>query len=66
MWFGWSWPPPPSPPAPAPQEVARGSSLAQMLAEGKRCGPAEVERIAGQLLDVLQYLGGLSPPVIHR
>jgi hypothetical protein len=28
--------------------------------------PPQVLRIASQLLDVLQYLGSLRPPVIHR
>ncbi|GFR48227.1 hypothetical protein Agub_g10088, partial [Astrephomene gubernaculifera] len=48
------------------QEVVEGKSLAAMLREGMRASEAEVLRIAGELLDVLEYLGGLRPPVIHR
>lgn len=43
-----------------------GRSLAQMLAAGERCDEAEALRIAGELLAVLKYLGGLLPPVVHR
>lgn len=55
------------PPLPAPpQELARGRSLADMVASGWRADEAEVSRIAGELLDILRYLGDRRPPVIHR
>lgn len=48
------------------QEVARGKSLAQMLADGDRATEAETLRIAESLLSILTYLAGLSPAVTHR
>jgi serine/threonine protein kinase len=48
------------------QEAVAGKTLAQMVAEGMRATDAEVTRIAEQLLEVLEYLGGLRPVVIHR
>ncbi|KAG2493916.1 hypothetical protein HYH03_007852 [Edaphochlamys debaryana] len=48
------------------QEVVEGKSLGALIREGARCPEAEVERIAGEMLGVLGYLGGLRPPVIHR
>lgn len=50
----------------APQEVVQGRSLADMVRSGQRATEQEVCRVAGELLDVLQYLGSLRPPVIHR
>jgi hypothetical protein len=48
------------------QEVAQGSSLADMVASGWRADEAEVTRIATELLDILGYLAARRPPVIHR
>uniref|UniRef100_A0A7S0RK56 non-specific serine/threonine protein kinase n=1 Tax=Chlamydomonas leiostraca TaxID=1034604 RepID=A0A7S0RK56_9CHLO len=48
------------------QEAVQGKSLAAMLAEGKRCDDAEASRIAREMLEILQYLSGLRPPVVHR
>ncbi|UPR01153.1 serine/threonine protein kinase [Chloropicon primus] len=49
------------------QEIAPGVTLRERLeAEGWRPSEAEVKSIALQLLDVLEYLGSLRPPVVHR
>ncbi|GIL85278.1 hypothetical protein Vretimale_10750 [Volvox reticuliferus] len=48
------------------QEVVRGKSLAAMIQSGKRATEQEVIRIGGEMLSVLEYLGSLRPPVIHR
>ena len=48
------------------QEIAEGRSLAELVAAGDRFSETEVERIAAEVLEVLQYLHGLNPPIIHR
>ncbi|GLC59967.1 hypothetical protein PLESTB_001559000 [Pleodorina starrii] len=48
------------------QEIVRGKSLASMIQGGQRATEQELTRIAGELLAVLDYLGSLRPPVIHR
>jgi len=48
------------------QEIAAGQSLAELVAAGDRFSETEVERIAAAVLEVLQYLHGLNPPIIHR
>ena len=48
------------------QEIAEGRSLAELIAAGERFSETEVERIAAEVLEVLQYLHGLNPPIIHR
>ena len=48
------------------QALADGTSLADWVAAGHRIDEAEARRIATALLEVLSYLHGLSPPVIHR
>ncbi|NER80624.1 MAG: serine/threonine protein kinase [Leptolyngbya sp. SIO1D8] len=48
------------------QELAEGKSLAELVAAGERFPEAEVKRIALEILQVLQYLHGLNPPIIHR
>ena len=48
------------------QELAEGKSLADWVAAGKRFSEAEVHHIALEMLQVLQYLQGLHPPIIHR
>ncbi|MEO1297706.1 MAG: serine/threonine-protein kinase [Cyanobacteria bacterium J06636_16] len=48
------------------QELAEGKSLADLVAVGERFPEAEVRRISLEVLQILQYLHGLNPPVIHR
>lgn len=48
------------------QELAPGKSLAELVQDGWRASPAEVRQLALQMLDILQYLHGLTPPIIHR
>lgn len=48
------------------QEIAEGASLADLVATGERFSEAETRRIATAVLEVLQYLHGLNPPIIHR
>lgn len=48
------------------QELAPGRSLDQVLEEEGRLDEGRVVAIAEQVLDVLAYLGSLSPPVVHR
>jgi len=47
------------------EEFVDGTTLADDLA-GHRFGEAEVVAILEELLGILEYLHGLSPPVIHR
>jgi hypothetical protein len=48
-------------------EYIPGDDLGLMLErEGRPFPPAEVMRWADQLLDALEYLHGLDPPVLHR
>jgi hypothetical protein len=48
------------------QDLAQGTSLANWVEAGGRVDEAEARRIAAAVLDVLTYLHGLNPPVIHR
>jgi hypothetical protein len=48
------------------QEIAEGQSLAELVAAGDRFSESEVERIAAEVLEVLQYLHSLNPPIVHR
>ena len=48
------------------QEIAEGQSLADLIIAGERFPESEVRRIGLEILQVLQYLQGLNPPVIHR
>lgn len=48
------------------QEIAEGTSLADLVTSGERFSEAETKRIATEVLKVLQYLHGLNPPIIHR
>ena len=43
-----------------------GKSLKTVLSQGQRFTEAEIRQIAEQVLHILIYLHGLSPPVIHR
>ncbi|MCX4244350.1 serine/threonine-protein kinase [Paraliomyxa miuraensis] len=47
-------------------ELCDGRSLRQHLAEGKRLSAARLRALLDQGLTILEYLHGLSPPVIHR
>lgn len=48
------------------QEFVPGATLANSLQRGERFDERSVVALARQILDVLNYLHGLSPPVIHR
>lgn len=48
------------------QDLAEGTSLADFIDAGGRVDEAEARRIATAVLEVLIYLHGLNPPVIHR
>lgn len=48
------------------QRKATGKSLQTLLDEGKRFTTEEVRLVFTQLLEVLQYLSNLNPPVLHR
>lgn len=48
------------------QELVKGKSLADLVATGKRFSEADVRRIALEVLQILQYLHNLNPPIIHR
>lgn len=43
-----------------------GKSLQQLLESGWRAGPHEVEHIAEEVLQILQYLKTRSLPVVPR
>ncbi|GEM_PF-6454926 len=48
------------------QALAPGRSLEARLADGQRFDEDRVRYIAAQLLEILVYLAGRLPPVIHR
>jgi serine/threonine protein kinase len=48
------------------QELVRGRSLAEVMRGDTRLAPETMRSWLAQLLDVLAYLHGLAPPVIHR
>lgn len=48
------------------QELVSGESLAKLVETGWHPDESEVRRIAFKVLDILDYLHGLIPPVIHR
>ncbi|MBW4624034.1 MAG: protein kinase [Brasilonema octagenarum HA4186-MV1] len=48
------------------QEYIPGTSLKQLLTKGQVFAEPEVRKIAAQILKILIYLHGLSPPVLHR
>src|SRR5215204_5955941 len=47
-------------------EFIPGEDLGRLLDTGHAFAPAKVLGWAEQLLDALEYLHGLSPPVLHR
>ncbi|MBE9118806.1 protein kinase [Lusitaniella coriacea LEGE 07157] len=48
------------------QEYIPGSSLQQLLQDGKSFTETDAKEIAKQLLEILIHLHELSPPVLHR
>ncbi len=48
------------------QEIAPGQTLARLIEDGWPQSEEESRALAAALLDVLIYLHGLNPPVIHR
>jgi len=48
------------------QDIAEGTSLADLVESGWRADEAEARHIAESVLKVLDYLHTLNPPVIHR
>lgn len=48
------------------QSYIEARSLQQLIEDGCRFGEAELTAIANALLDILEYLYRLHPPVIHR
>jgi serine/threonine protein kinase len=48
------------------QQFVEGQTIDARVQRGASFAPAELERILRDLLDVLEYLHGLAPPVIHR
>ncbi|MGC9504583.1 serine/threonine protein kinase [Baaleninema sp.] len=48
------------------QELAPGTSLATLIERGWKPTEKEVKRIVRNVLEILQYLHDLHPPVIHR
>lgn len=48
------------------QELAPGRSLADLVRSGWRPTEAEARELARQVLETLDYLHALSPPVVHR
>ncbi len=48
------------------QEQIEGASLASLVRDGWRSDEATIKDIAAQVLEILIYLHGLVPPVIHR
>lgn len=48
------------------QQYISGSSLKQLLVEGKRFNELEIRNIAQEVLQILIYLHSLNPPLLHR
>lgn len=48
------------------QTFIQGRSLAALLQRGRRFSEPETIQIGAAVLDILTYLHGLNPPVIHR
>jgi len=48
------------------QELVEGESLEKLRSQGWQPTEEEIKKIAFQLLEILIYLHGLIPPVIHR
>lgn len=48
------------------QELAPGKNLDRLVKEGWRATETEIKNIARQVLQILEYLHGFTPPIIHR
>ena len=48
------------------QAYVAGKSLAQLVPEGRHFSEVEALKLALKLCDLLDYLHGLSPPIVHR
>ena len=48
------------------QDYIPGASIQQLLNDGQRFTETQVRSIATQVLNILIYLHGLNPPVLHR
>ncbi|MEG3436945.1 protein kinase [Pannus brasiliensis CCIBt3594] len=48
------------------QELAPGKNLDRWVKEGWRATETELKNIARQVLEILDYLHGFTPPIIHR
>jgi serine/threonine protein kinase len=48
------------------QDYIPGTSVQQLLNQGKCFSEAQVRKIATQVLEILIYLHSLNPPVLHR
>ncbi|HBE17004.1 MAG TPA: serine/threonine protein kinase [Cyanobacteria bacterium UBA11149] len=48
------------------QEYIPGTSVKQLLHQGKRFSQAEVKQLAESVLEILIYLHGFNPSVLHR
>lgn len=48
------------------QELVEGRSLYSLVQSGWHATENEIRQLASQILDILNYLHGLTPPVIHR
>ena len=47
-------------------ELAEGRTLRELIRAKRTLEPAELRSLLEQALDILEYLHGLSPPVVHR
>lgn len=48
------------------QELVEGRSLYSLVQSGWHATENEIRQLASQILDILNYLHGLTPPIIHR
>ncbi|MFG6104292.1 serine/threonine-protein kinase [Leptothoe sp. EHU-05/26/07-4] len=48
------------------QELAKGQSISDLVIAGARFSEADTRHIAIEILQILEYLHSLSPPIIHR
>lgn len=48
------------------QQLAAGKSLQTLIENNFRISEAQVQQIATQILEILVYLHGQTPPIIHR
>lgn len=48
------------------QDYIPGASLKEQLIQGKRFREEQIRKIAGEVLNILEFLHQLHPPVLHR